>query len=283
MSLNFSKVGERFSNTCIIVDALNLAFRDKHAGSEQFAEDYVKRVESFATSYKAGKVIIAADQGTSSYRLNIWPEYKLTRKLSFENQTEAEKEAFRKFFKEFERTLELLSNRFPVLRYKGVEADDIAAYIVKNRKRFDFDYIWLLSSDKDWNLLVSDGVSQFSYVTRKEVTIDNLFEHRGVATPDEYLSMKVLMGEAGPSSDNVPGIPQIGPKRAISLIETYGSALDIYESLPLPGKYKHIQNLNESGDLIMRNYKLFDLLTYCDEAIGEDNIQDIEQRIKNGL
>lgn len=283
MSLKFAQINEKFPDTCVIIDALNLAFRDKHAGSEKFAEDYLLRIESFAKSYKAGKLIVAADWGTSTYRLNIWPEYKLTRKQGFEDQTEEEKEAFKRFFKEFERALELVATKYPVLRYKGVEADDIAAYIVRNRKRFGIKTIWLISSDKDWNLLLSEDVSQFSYVTRKEITLNNLYEHRGVATPDEYLSMKVLMGESGASSDNVPGIEQIGPKRAIALIEEYGSAWDLYESLPIPGKYKHIQNLNASGDLIEKNYKLFDLLTHCDEAIGQENIEDIHTRIKNGF
>lgn len=283
MSIKLAKMNEKDPETVLIIDALNLAFRDKHAGTEVFAEDYVRRIESFATSYKAGQIIVAADHGASSYRLEIWPEYKATRKAKFEEQSEEEKEAFRKFFKEFERALELVSAKYTVLRYKGVEADDIAAFLVKCRKEFGFKQIYLLSSDKDWNLLLHDDVRQFSYVTRKEISLENLYEHRGVASTDEYLSMKVLMGESGESSDNVPGIAQIGPKRAIGLIEQYGSAWDIYDLLPLPGKYVHIKNLNESGDLIPRNYKLFDLLTYCEDAIGEANLQDIREKVQNGI
>ena len=43
--------------------------------------------------------------------------------------------------------------------------------------------------------------------------------------------------------------------------------------------YKYIQALNENGDQILRNYELMDLITYCDEAIGPDNVQDIESRL----
>ena len=54
------------------------------------------------------------------------------------------------------------------IRQKGLEADDLAAWIVGKRKEFGIDEIWLISSDKDWDLLIQDGVSRFSTVTRKE-------------------------------------------------------------------------------------------------------------------
>lgn len=276
----FNEVNTKDPGTALVVDALNVAFRYKHSGKESFAEEYAETILSLAHSYKAGKIIIAADSGTSAYRLALHPEYKLTRKQSFELQTEDEKEAFARFFKEFERALELFSEKFCVLRFKNVEADDIAAYIVSRRRSLNIQKIWLISSDKDWNLLINEDTNQFSTVTRQEIGMENFFELRGVATPDEYLSMKVLMGEAGASSDNVPGIPQVGPKRAIELISKYGSALDILDSLPLPGHYKYIQNVNASADLIELNYQLFDLITYCEDAIGEDNIKEIHKTWK---
>lgn len=79
----------------------------------------------------------------------------------------------------------------------------------------------------------------------------------------------------GDSGDNIKGIEGIGPKRAADLVREYGSALDIAASLPIASKYKYIQSLNKGGDIIMLNYQLMDLLTHCDDAIGEQNISTI--------
>ena len=278
---SFKELIQTEENTALIVDALNLAFRYKHSGQEDFAEDYVNTVASLASSYKASKIIIAADKGSSAYRLKLHPEYKLTRRQAFEAQSEEEKESFRNFFTEFERALAICAKKYCVLRFDKVEADDIAAYIAGNKSAFSIDKIWLISSDKDWNLLVSPTVSQFSTVTRQEITIENFEEIRGVAHPDQYLSMKVLMGEMGKSSDNVPGISQVGIARAKALVLQYGSAFDVYASLPLPGNYAFIKNVNSSEDLILLNYKLFDLVTYSEEAIGKSNIQELQKLWKD--
>jgi hypothetical protein len=41
------------------------------------------------------------------------------------------------------------------------------------------------------------------------------------------------------------------------------------------GKYKYIQALNENAEQLLTNYELMDLITYCDDAIGADNVADI--------
>lgn len=259
----------------MIVDTMNLAFRWKHAGQSRFSFDYLNTVLSLATSYNAGTIIAAADWGGSSYRKEIYPEYKANRKELVEKQTAEEKGQARLFFDEYERTLTLLDEHkdIRVIRYKGVEADDIAAYICSRLHDYGFSQAWLISSDRDWDLLINEYVSRFSYVTRKEHTLDT-WDYP--VTPEQYISYKVLTGDAG---DNVPGIPGIGPKRAAALIEQYGSALDIHDALPLPGKQKFIQALNDSAGLIPLNYELMDLVSFCQEAIGRDNINDIGRRL----
>jgi len=275
MAFNFSdKITGSGRNATLIVDALNLAFRWKHQGRTDFCNDYIRTVESLATSYDCSNIIITSDQGSSSYRREISPEYKQNRKDKYAEQTEAEKQAFADFFEEFENTLEALADLFPVIRYQGVEADDLAAHLVKNRVRYGLGDIWLISSDRDWDLLIDERVARFSYVTRKEVTLDNWSDHYDV-TREEYISLKCLTGDKG---DNVAGIPGVGPKRAQDLIREYGDAMDIYNSLPIDGRYKYIQALNDSGEQILTNYQLMDLITYCDDAIGSDNIADIRRK-----
>jgi 5'-3' exonuclease len=277
MSITFKKATES-NNTLLVVDALNLAFRYKHSGATDFATDYIRTVDSLKKSYKASHVIIACDQGSSTYRKTLSPEYKQNRKDKQEQQTDAERAAFELFFEDFVQTIATIetTTSYPVLKFQGVEADDIAAYIVSQKSKLSTDDIWLISSDRDWDLLVQPGVSRFSYVTRKEVTVDNWNDHYEF-NPEDYISIKCLTGDSG---DNVAGVPGIGPKRAVSLVAEYGSTYDIVASIPLPGKYKYIQELNQCRDLLLLNYRLMDLVTHCREAIGPDNLKSIDQTLQ---
>ena len=268
---------EKFNveNGTLIVDALNLAFRWKHQGRTDFRYEYDSTVKSLRKSYECERVILAADWGSSTYRKGIHPAYKQNRKDKFAEQSEEERLAFEEFFEEYEASLEVVGDNFQVLRYKGVEADDIAAHLVKQKEKYELGSIWLVSSDRDWDLLIQEDVSRFSYVTRKEVTLENWNTHYE-CSPEEYISLKCLTGDKG---DNVPGIPGIGPKRAVQLIKEYGNAFSIYEAAPIPSKYKFIQSLNENAEQILQNYELMDLMTFCDDAIGTDNLSDIERRM----
>lgn len=275
MAKSFSKITEAEQGTVLIVDSLNLAFRWKHQGALFFLDDYVQTVESLKKSYKATQVVILSDWGSSSYRKGVYQEYKQNRKDKQEQQTPEEAAYFEKFFEEYLKIVEYYQTEteYPTFRFKGVEADDLAAHIVNNRNKYGLNRIWLISSDRDYDLLCNEETSRFSYVTRKEITLENWHDHYEVS-PEEYISVKCLMGDTG---DNVPGVPKIGPKTAAKLIQQHGSALDIAASLPLPGKYVYIKNLNDFGsENIMRNYQLMDLVTFCDDAIGPENIKEIQ-------
>ena len=259
----------------LLIDGLNLAFRYKHAGNATFANDYLKTVNSLAKSYGAKHVLVLSDWGKSSYRKELYPDYKGDREIKIQTQTPEEKEFFEVFIEEFNSALELCSQYHTVFKFKGVEADDLAAYIAKFSLKSFNGHIWLVSSDKDWDMLIDDKVSRFSYVTRKEYTKENWNEHYDFPL-EHLLSIKVLEG----GKDNVKGIDGIGIKRAASLIEKYGSAFDIYDELPLAGSAKYIQNLNLNGETILLNMLLMDKITYCKEAIGKDNITEINKRLK---
>ena len=281
MAITFASLGNPApTGNLLIVDGLNIAFRWKHQGVTDYKYDYVRTVESLAKSYNAGTIIICADGG-SSYRKEIYPEYKANRKEKYAEQTEQEAKEFEMFMAEFSNTLTLLKEKYPVFQFKGVEADDIAAYISMNLNKFGFDECWMISSDRDWDLLINEKVSRFSTVTRKEVTLDTWDEHYDFEVED-YITFKCLTGDKG---DNVPGIPGVGPKRAVQLMEQYGSVFDIYDACPIDGRYKYIQSLNENAEQLLTNVELMDLVTYAEEAIGEQNkeIIDLEiERHKNG-
>lgn len=255
---------------------MNFAFRFKHRGKVDFAAEFLSTIHSFAKSYGAREVILLADLKYSGYRKDLSNDYKGGRKDKYKDQTPEEKAQVEAFFEGYEKALELAKSQYPLLRFKYVEADDLAAYIVKNISHL-FEHTWMISSDTDWDLLLRDDVSRFSFVTRKEYTLDNFYELHGCDTPEQYISIKVLQGDTG---DSVVGIEGVGAKRAYNLTREYGSALDIYEGIPLQGKQKFIEKINDSGDLILLNYELMDLIAFCDEAIAfpdKENIKEMER------
>lgn len=274
MKFNEIKYEDKDSYTnLMVVDGLNLAFRYKHAKTKDFSAKYVSTIISLANSYQANKVIVLGDGG-SSYRKEIYPEYKANRDELRESQTKEEAQEFKDFIEEFNKAMQILNNNYLTMRFKGIEADDIAAFITNNYSD-KFEHIWLISSDKDWDLLVNDNISRFSYVTRKEVTKNNWKDHYPYNI-ENHIDIKVLQGDKG---DNIKGCDGIGEKRAFTLVSKYGSALDIYDSLPLPGKQKFIANLNNFADTILLNYELMDLITYSEQALG-DNLSTIIDKIE---
>ncbi len=265
MAIEFTNLGKPAPNgNLLIVDGLNLAFRWKHQRKEFYKQEYVQTVVSLAKSYDCGDIVVLGDGG-SDYRKAIDPEYKANRKERYKDQTEEERLEFEQFLAEFQKTMEALADKgFLTIKYNGIEADDIAAVICLAREEIGLDNIWLVSSDKDWDLLVDENISRFSTVTRKETTMGNWDEHYDF-DPEYYLTFKCLTGDKG---DNVPGVSGIGPKRASGIIQDYGDVFDIMSSLPIDSKYKFMQNLNEFGmDKLSTNIELMDLSYSPDEQV----------------
>ena len=282
MAINFSSLGNQVQNgNLLIVDGLNVAFRWKHSKQLEYKHDYVRTVESLAKSYDCGNIVVLADGG-STYRKRLSPDYKANRSDKYAEQTAQEKAEFAQFMGEFKNAFSQLEKRGHLtIRQDGLEADDLAAWIVGKKAEFGIGQIWMVSSDRDWDLLIQDGVSRFSTVTRKEITIDNWDDHYDVE-PSMYLTQKCLAGDTG---DNVPGIAGIGPKRAVSLIEQYGDLFDIYNACPIDSKYKFIQSLNENADRLLLNAELMDLVSYSEQALIEAdmNLEDLSSKIREYL
>ena len=87
------------------------------------------------------------------------------------------------------------------IQFKGVEADDIAAYIVAKMKH-KYDNVWLISTDSDWDQNLDKNVHRFSSRTRKEYTLDNFYEEHAVDNPNEWTILKALQG----GHDNIVGV-----------------------------------------------------------------------------
>lgn len=269
----------------MLVDGLNLSFRYKNRGQCDFGADYLKTVRSLAKSYSAEDTIILSDYKGSSYRKEIHPGYKASRKERYKDQTEEEAQQAQAFFQGYEECVELLNQAFPVLRFEGVEADDLASYICAHPDILEhYDNIWLISTDKDWNVLIRKNIKRFSYVTRKEYTLDNFYDEVGCDTPDQFVTSQCLQGQ---KKDDIPGVAGIGVKKAYTLLRQHGNILDIIDALPLPGNQKFIQELNNSGDTLMMAFQLMDIESFCVEAINHpdanntDKIEEVISEILN--
>ena len=257
MSMAFKDVIPK-NNNLVLIDSLNMAFRWKRQGLGWYLE-LNKTIESLSNSYNARDTIVLGDGG-SIYRKSIYPDYKGNRNK--DDQTDAEKQEWKDFFEEYTKAMENV--KYPRMRCKGLEADDIIAYLCMKLKDI-YEHIWIISSDRDLDLLLNDSVSRFSLFSKKEFTMETFEELYGY-TQDKHLEVKVLNGDTG---DNIIGIPGVGPKRAVAILDKFGpTAYDVMDNLPIAGTAKYIQELNKF-DSFELNYELMDLETYSEQAIRE--------------
>ena len=258
-------------NNLVIVDLMTLAHRYKHKKQFTFASDMLKTIMSIATSYSAKDVIVVSDYGKSAYRLSMFPEYKGDRAARYADQTPEEQKYTELFFAELANTRDLLTECTNFLQLKGVEADDIAAYIVAKVKHL-YDNIWLVSTDSDWDQNLDKNVHRFSSRTRREYTLENFYEEHAVDNPNEWTILKSLQG----GHDNIKGVEDIGPKRGYALIRGMESIFDLIDKLPIAGKQKFIMRLNEAEDKLVLNDSLVNLREYCATAIAFPDPNNIE-------
>lgn len=112
----------------------------------------------------------------------------------------------------------------PILRVPGFEADDVMATVAHRLRNDDID-VYLVSRDKDLEQLLSDRVRLFDPTRQVAVDPAKLLELKGY-TPQQAVEVQTLVGD---STDNIPGVPGVGIKTAIKLLQKYGSAEAVVE------------------------------------------------------
>lgn len=124
----------------------------------------------------------------------------------------------------------------PVLEESGAEADDVIGTLAVKASAEGHEVV-IVSPDKDFRQLLRDGVSIFRPAHRGEefdLMTEHAFEEAYGMKPIQFIDVLALMGDA---SDNVPGVPGIGEKTAIQLVQEYGSVEALIEAAPnLKGK-----------------------------------------------
>jgi DNA polymerase-1 len=138
----------------------------------------------------------------------------------------------------------------PVLRVNGFEADDVIGTLVRKAGKEGFDCL-ICSNDKDVLQLLDENISTFDMKTDTRTDVKTMSEQLGV-TPVQFVDCLALQGDA---SDNVPGVPDVGPKTAVNWIQKYGSIENLYAHVDeITGKRG--ENLRKFKDRLALSKKL---------------------------
>jgi DNA polymerase-1 len=150
----------------------------------------------------------------------------------------------------------------PVLEIDGFEADDLIGTLVKRAEPDGF-VSYMVTPDKDFAQLISPTTFMWKPGRKgaeyEIIGMDQLESIWGVSEPHQIIDLLGLMGDA---SDNIPGIPGIGPKTAQKLIKEYGSMENLFaNSSKLKGKQK--ENVEGNTDQALLSKDLATIIIDC--------------------
>jgi DNA polymerase-1 len=146
------------------------------------------------------------------FRVDIDPTYKANRQASPED-----------LGPQIERIVSILqAMKIPILRQQGFEADDLIATLCRRFADDDLD-IFIVSKDKDLDQLLGDHVRMHDPGRDFDIDVSAMIEAKGYG-PDQAIDAQMLMGD---STDNVKGVPGVGPKKAAQLLQNYGTVENV--------------------------------------------------------
>ncbi len=190
---------------------------------------------------------VAFDVSAKTFRHEMYGAYKGTRKPmpgELYEQVEPLKELLR-------------AMGVRVVTKEGYEADDILGTIAKRAEKEGF-LVSLVSGDRDLLQLASDKVkiripkTKMGGTEIEDYNTEQVVEKYGV-TPAQIIDLKGLMGD---SSDNIPGVPGIGEKRASSIIAAFGSVENAYAHIEEVKPLRARESLRENYDLAVLSKRL---------------------------
>ena len=201
---------------------------------------------------KPTHLAVAFDVHHPTFRHEMYPEYKGTRHPipdELREQVPVLKEL-------------LQAMNIPIMERPGLEADDILGTMAKNAQKNGFDAV-ILSGDRDLLQIADERIKIRIPKTKggktevEEYMPRDVEEKYGVS-PLAFIDVKALMGD---SSDNIPGVPKVGEKTAISLVQEFGSIDGIYENIEKVSKPAIRTSLEENKELAIFCRKLVTIVT----------------------
>lgn len=262
-------------NKLLLVDGNSVAFRAffaLHNSLERFKNKsglHTNAIYAFHTMFenvmdreKPTHVLVAFDAGKTTFRTEMYPEYKGGR-----SKTPGE---FREQLPYIREMLTGLGVQYYEL--ENYEADDIIGTMAQRVPKEEFDVV-VLSGDRDLTQLATDsvkvditvkGVSDIETYTPEHV------EEKYGLTPLQIIDMKGLAGDA---SDNIPGVTKIGEKTAIKLLKEYGSVEGVYEHIDEMKPSKMKENLINDKEQALLSKQLATIDTDAPIEVSIDKLK----------
>ena len=217
---------------------------------------------------------VAFDMHAPTFRAQMYDGYKATRK-PMPDELRAQDPIIREM-------IGLM--HIPILECAGYEADDILGTVSRYGERHESDVV-LVTGDRDAFQL--SGPHTTILYTKKgitdtvRVTPDYVMATYGV-TPEQMIDVKSLMGD---TSDNIPGVPGVGEKTALKLIQEKGSLSAVLDTADTDQKGKLRERLMNHRDLAELSYKLAKIdrdvpLTIDPEGWALGNLGDALPRLR---
>ncbi len=236
----------------IIIDGNSLLFRAYFAMRPMVTSKGIHTQGVFAFINMLNRIIsdnepdymaVAFDMKAKTFRHEFYPEYKAGRQ-----QTPIELLSEIPYM---HKVLEAMN--IAILEMPSYEADDLIGTVAKRASEAGIK-TRIISGDKDELQLIDANTEVL--LNRKGMSEFDIYDlaamkERYNLTPSQFIDLKGLMGD---SSDNIPGIPGIGEKKGIALLEKYGSLEEVLShSEEIPGKMgENVRNNIELAKLSKR-------------------------------
>ncbi|QDT53414.1 DNA polymerase I [Caulifigura coniformis] len=233
------------SETLYIVDTFSLVFQVYHAIRQPMTGSrgqptnavfgFTGDLEHLLSEKRPTHLILAMESQGPQTRTEMFPSYK-------EHRSEMPEDLRPQIPMIFD---VVAGYRIPVLLSEGWEADDVLATVACRAAERGMD-VRIVTADKDARQLIGPKVKIYSIRKKQFYDETELLADWGVR-PDQVIDFQALVGD---SVDNIPGVPQVGPKTATQLIQQFGT-LDAILANPAAAKVRSkavIQNLTDYAD-----------------------------------
>jgi len=248
-----------------------LTFNDKPVGG---IYGWFKNIFYNAERFDIDNIIFVLDGRKSKHSKRIiFPEYKLNRPKIIDMG----------LFDQYKFMLEILKDlEIKVLNYEDFEADEVIALF--SQKLSIDNKVLILTNDKDYLQLIKENVSILMLYPFETVLFNNreeVFNRIGIY-PEQVVDFLSISGD---SSDNIPGIPSIGPITTKKLLKQYGNLENIYNNLT-ELKIKHQDLFNSYKEELKIYNKMIDLSNVIvninwvevNEYLIQTNVSDFKRK-----
>jgi DNA polymerase-1 len=218
----------------------------------------VNMLERLLRQCRPALLAVAMDSRTPTFRKTMYEAYKANRPPPPPDLSQ-----------QMRRVAEIVeASGIPVLQEDGVEADDLIATAVRQAREERLRVV-IVSADKDLMQLLGDDVLLWDTMRDRVVGPAEVTERFGVAVT-QVRDLLALMGD---SSDNVPGVPSVGPKTARELLLAHHDLAGIYANLESISRRTLRETLREHRAQAELSQKLVTLRTDCQWVLERDKLR----------